>query len=75
VRRAPDYIVACTCPAHRENPPRTAVGSHIYRLVSDEDDRGWRWSCACGASGRWQTQSDSAAFHSWLRHAGLEDRR
>lgn len=77
MRRAPYYGTACMCPTHRENPPPTEVGAHIYRLDVDAGYPGWRWRwrCACGSSGRWQTQSDSAAFHSWMRHAELEGKR
>lgn len=28
----------------------------------------YRWSCSCGAAGRWQTTSASLAYRGWRKH-------
>jgi hypothetical protein len=28
----------------------------------------YRWSCGCGATGRWQTTSTSLAYRGWRQH-------
>jgi hypothetical protein len=28
----------------------------------------YRWSCSCGATGRWQTTSTSLAYRGWRQH-------
>lgn len=65
------------CPEHRGGAP-TVINEHEFALDADEavDTLGgvfevWRWLCECGARGRWQGQSEAAAYHSWLRHCGV----
>lgn len=65
------------CPGHRDGAP-TVIGEHEFALDADdavdslnEVFEVWRWLCACRARGRWQSQSDNAAYHGWLRHCGV----
>jgi hypothetical protein len=66
----------CICWEHRAGAPRE-IGEHRY--VLEESDRTfsdgvpwpqWRATCPCGRgrATQWQSQSDSVAYHAWLRH-------
>jgi hypothetical protein len=63
--------------AHRGLAP-TVPTEHEFALDTAWDHRlggepfqMWRWLCSCGERGNWQSQSDSAAYHGWLRHCGV----
>lgn len=56
----------CSCHEHRESAPVVLKG-HSFDRVARADDY-WSWVCSCGAFGRWQGQSPSVSYHSWLRH-------
>lgn len=60
----------CRCLEHPDGGPVT-YREHTYRLEEDENRLGLRWRAQCSCErfrGHWQYQSDSVAYHSWLRH-------
>ena len=66
----------CSCLAHREGATKK-IDHHVYRLEEEEISRTeglrWRWRCSCKPrAGRWTYQSNSVAYHRWLRHVGVE---
>lgn len=71
----------CICDEHRDGASKF-IGKHEYRVMTSEapaavgGGTAWRWVCSCSpkAIGRWNYQSDSVAYHAWLRHVGVEHR-
>ena len=45
---------------------------HYFRRESEGSyrtgDTRWRWTCECGARGRWQYQSPNVSYHQWIVH-------
>lgn len=66
----------CTCDKHKDGATQAVdlgvLGVHGFQLDTYGFDAKWRWLCWCGSRGQWQNQSDSAAYHAWLRHVGLD---
>lgn len=44
--------------------------TRTWRLWGDA----WRWECACGSTGRWQSQSPNVAYHAWRAHVRRDER-
>lgn len=62
------------CQQQGEPSPRTIDG-HEFALDWREHPGGggweqWRWLCSCSTRrrGQWTAQSDSVAYHAWLKH-------